>query len=113
LSRVHFARSVEPMLRAKPTLWCALGASLGAACLNPDAPSVADTAPVVGRLQTREGVTDLTVRSFAEGPNAVPVDSYARVVADIARDVRRDGQSSDASSAEPKLISSMITDDRR
>ena len=78
------------MLRAKPTLWFALGASLGAACVSPDAPSTADNAPVVGRLQTRDGLTDLTVRSFADGPNAVPTNSYARIVADIAPDWRRD-----------------------
>jgi hypothetical protein len=78
------------MLRAKPTYWCALGASLGAACVSPDAPSAADTAPLIGRLQTREGTTDLTVRSFADGPNAVPTNSYARIVADIAPDWRRD-----------------------
>jgi hypothetical protein len=53
-------------------------------------PSSTETAPVIGRLQTREATTDLTVHSFADGPNAVPVNSYARVVADIAPDVRRD-----------------------
>jgi hypothetical protein len=77
------------MLRAKPTFWFALGASLGAACVSPDAPST-DNAPVIGRLQTREGTTDLTVHSFADGPNAVPTNSYARIVADIAPDWRRD-----------------------
>lgn len=78
------------MLRAKPTLWCALGASLGAACVNPEAETDAEAAPLIGRLQMREGTTDLTVRSFADGPNAVPTNSYARVIADIAPTVRRD-----------------------
>jgi hypothetical protein len=90
LSRARFARSVVAMLRAKPTIWCALGASLGAACLSPEAPTDTDSAPLIGRLQTRDGATDLTIRSFADGPNAVPTNSYARVVADIAPDVRRD-----------------------
>jgi len=78
------------MLRAKPTFWCALGASLGAACFGPEAPSETTAAPLVGRLQNRAGTTDLTVHSFGDGPNAVPTSSYARVVADIAPDVRRE-----------------------
>lgn len=45
---------------------------------------------MIGRLQDRNGTSDLTVRSFADGPNAVPTNSYARVVADIAPEVRRD-----------------------
>ena len=87
------------MLRAKPTFWVALGASLGAACVSPDAPSSADNAPVVGRLQTREGTTDLTVRSFADGPNPVPTNSYARIVADIAPEWRRDTDDAEKKSA--------------
>lgn len=83
------------MLRAKPTLWCALGASLGAACLGPEAPSETTTAPLIGRIQDRDGTTDLTVRSFGDGPNAVPTGSYARVVADIAPDVRHDNDRAD------------------
>lgn len=80
------------MLRAKPTLWCALGASLGAACLSPEAPADTTTAPLIGRLQDRDGTRDLTVGSFGDGPNAVPTGSYARVVADIAPDVRHDNE---------------------
>jgi hypothetical protein len=86
------------MLRAKPTYLCALGAMFvapAAACVSPDAPSMVDTAPLVGRFQTRDGVTDLTVRSFADGANAVPTNSYARVVADIAPNVRQDSDSDD------------------
>lgn len=83
------------MLRAKPNLWCALGASLGAACVGPEAATESDTAPLIGRLETRNGTTDLTVRSFADGPNAVPTNSYARVIADIAPDVQRDNDRSD------------------
>jgi hypothetical protein len=78
------------MLRAKPACWCALGATLGAACLTPDALTTTDNAPLIGRLQTREGVTELNVNSFADGPNAVPTNTHARVVADIERDVRHD-----------------------
>jgi hypothetical protein len=99
LSRVGFERSVEAMLRAKPTLWCALGASLGAACLSPEAPSDTDAVPVIGRLQNRDGTSDLTVRSFADGPNAVPTNSYARVVADIAPEVRRDNDRTEEDSS--------------
>jgi hypothetical protein len=87
------------MLRAKPTYWCALGATLGAACVSPEAPSNADAAPLIGRLQTREGTANLTVHSFADGPNSVPTNSYARVVADIAPDVRRDDDREDKRSA--------------
>jgi hypothetical protein len=54
-----------------------------------------DTAPLVGRFQTRDGVTDLTVRSFADGANSVPTNSYARVVADIGPNVRQDSDSDD------------------
>ena len=74
-----------------------LGASLGAACTSPDVPSATDTSPLplIGRLQSRDSVTDLTVRSFADGPNAVPTNSYARVVADIAPSVRHDSDSDD------------------
>jgi hypothetical protein len=86
------------MLRAKPTLWCALGASLGAACVSPEAPTDANTAPLIGRLQTKDGLTDLTVNAFADGPNAVPTNAYARVVADIAPDVRNDLRKAEASS---------------
>lgn len=86
------------MLRAKPIFWCALGASLGAACASPEAPSDADSVPLVGRLQDRNGVTDLTVRSFADGPHAVPTNAYAGVIADIDRAVQRDrGRSDDPS----------------
>lgn len=87
------------MLRAKPTLWCALGASLGAACVGPDAPSTADDAPLIGRLQTREGLTDLTVDSFLDSPNAVPRNAYARVIADIDKDVRTDLRKAEEASA--------------
>lgn len=83
------------MLRAKPSYWFALGAGLGAACVSPDAPSTADNAPLIGRLQTRDGTTDLNVHSFADGPNAVPTNSYARIVADIAPDWRRDDERDD------------------
>jgi hypothetical protein len=83
------------MLRAKPTHWCALGASLGAACLGPEAPGETTSAPLIGLLQDRDGTTDLTVGSFGDGPNAVPTGSYARVVADIAPDVRRDNDRAD------------------
>ena len=80
------------MLRAKPNLWWALGASLSAACLSPEPPTeTTASAPLIGRLQDRDGVVDLTVHSFGEGPHAVPTSSYARVMADIAPDVRGDG----------------------
>ncbi len=87
-------------MRAKPTCMCALGVMLVgpvAACTSPDVPSTVDAAPVVGRLQTRAGLTDLTVRSFADGPDAVPTNSYARVVADIAPSVRHDSESDERS----------------
>ena len=68
----------------------ALAISGGAGCLPPDAPaSTADeSAVVVGRLITREGVVDLTVRAFADSQGPVPTGSYARLMADVAKGSR-------------------------
>jgi hypothetical protein len=63
----------------------ALAISASAGCLPPDAPaSTADeSAVVVGRLITRDGVVDLTVRAFADSQGPVPTGSYARLMADV------------------------------
>lgn len=63
----------------------ALAISASAACLPPDAPAstAEDSAVVVGRLITREGVVDLTVRAFADSQGPVPTGSYARLMADV------------------------------
>ena len=65
----------------------ALAISGGAGCLPPDAPASTadDSAVVVGRLITRDGVVDLTVRAFADSQGPVPTGSYARLIADVAK----------------------------
>jgi len=63
----------------------ALAFSASAGCLPPDAPASTadDSAAVVGRLITRDGVVDLTVRAFADSQGPVPTGSYARLMADV------------------------------
>ena len=63
----------------------ALAISASTACLPPDAPvsPAEDSAAVVGRLITREGVVDLTVNAFADSQGPVPTGSYARLMADV------------------------------
>lgn len=63
----------------------ALAISASAACLPPDAPvsTAEDSAAVVGRLITRDGVIDLTVNAFADSQGPIPTGSYARIMADV------------------------------
>lgn len=57
----------------------------------------AEQRPLVGRLQLHDRVLDLTIDAFGSGPNAVPSQSFANIMADVvvtkpepARDRDRD-----------------------
>jgi len=81
----------------------ALAISASAACQPPAAAptSAADeTAPVVGRLITRDGVIDLHVGAFADSRDPVPTGSYAQLMADVANK----GSVEDARSASPRPV---------
>lgn len=75
-----------------------------AACQPPEATSTSAAEdpgrPVVGRLITRDGVIDLTVRAFADTQGPVPTSSYARLIADV--DKGSVDQTLDARSAPPR-----------
>jgi hypothetical protein len=54
------------------------------ACLppEPDAPDPEHPAALVGRLRFHDRVVDLTLDAFGSAPDAVPVSSYAEIMAD-------------------------------
>lgn len=69
------------MMRALPQIALAALALAGASC---QPALVTDSGePIVGRLQFQDRLVDLTVESFADGPQAVPRNSVAEVMADI------------------------------
>lgn len=69
------------MIRALPQIALAALALAGAGC---QPVLVTDSGePLVGRLQFHDRLVDLTVESFADGPQAVPRNSVAEVMADI------------------------------
>jgi len=69
--------------------------SLAGASCQPQAgaPPESDE-PVVGRLQLQDHILDLTVDSFADGPQAVPKNAQAQIMADIIEIERKDATTS-------------------
>ena len=52
-------------------------------CQPPESDVQPESRPIVGRLQLHDRVLDLTVDAFGSGPNAVPSQSYANIMADV------------------------------
>ena len=76
------------MIRALPQIALAALALAGAGC---QPVLVTDSGePLVGRLQFQDRLVDLTVDSFADGPQAVPRNSVAEIMADIDPSSRRE-----------------------
>jgi hypothetical protein len=92
------------MMRALPKIAFAALALAGASC-QPVLVSE-DGEPIVGRLQFQDRLVDLTVDSFADGPQAVPSGSFAEVMADIdlpEREHERDPTDDGAERSRPSL----------